>query len=109
MIRTIKQQGVKRSSDHVTEWMAQPITFPSISPNDYKDGPIVVSGIVAGHKTHRIYVDGGSATEIMYLQCFQLLAEESQQKLIPDSMPLISFSGEIVQPVGQLSLPVTFN
>ncbi|XP_021991943.1 uncharacterized protein LOC110888741 [Helianthus annuus] len=71
MIRRADNQGIKRSSQHMAAWMQQPIAFPPINPEDIKDGPIVVSAIIAGHKVRRIYVDSGSATEIMYKQCFQ--------------------------------------
>ncbi|XP_022032903.1 uncharacterized protein LOC110934016 [Helianthus annuus] len=88
-------------------WMQQPIAFPPIISEEIKDGPIIVSAVIAGHKVRRVYVDSGSATEIMYQQCFQELALQTKAKLIRVSMPLVSFSGKIVQPIGQITLPTT--
>ncbi|XP_021981508.1 uncharacterized protein LOC110877628 [Helianthus annuus] len=107
MIRKVDNQGIKRSDHHMAAWMQQTIAFPPITPGEIQDGPIIVSAIIAGHKVRRIYVDSGSATEIMYQQCFQQLAPQTKAKLIQVSMPLVSFSGEVVQPIGQITLPTT--
>ncbi|KAJ0612111.1 hypothetical protein HanHA300_Chr01g0023481 [Helianthus annuus] len=53
------------------------------------------------------YVDSGSASEIMYEQYFQQLAPQTKAKLIQVSMSLVSFSRELVQPIGQITLPTT--
>ncbi|XP_021996104.1 uncharacterized protein LOC110893299 [Helianthus annuus] len=107
MIRKMNSQGIKRTSHHMAAWMHQPIAFPPMAPGEVKDGPIIVSAVIAGHKVQRIYVDSGSASEIMYQQCFQQLAPQTKAKLIQVSMPLVSFSGEVVQPIGQITLPTT--
>ncbi|XP_021985818.1 uncharacterized protein LOC110882015 [Helianthus annuus] len=107
MIRRANNQGIKRTSQHLAAWMQQPIGFPPVSLEDVKDGPVIVSAIIAGHKVRRVYVDSGSATEIMYKQCFQQLAPQTKAKLLQVSMPLVSFSGEVVQPLGQITLPTT--
>ncbi|XP_021990890.1 uncharacterized protein LOC110887618 [Helianthus annuus] len=107
IIRKVDNQGIKRSNHHMAAWMQQPIAFPPITPREIKDGPIIVSAIIAGHKVRRIYVDSGSATKIMYQQYFQQLAPQTKAKLIQVSMPLVSFSGEVVQPIGQITLPTT--
>ncbi|KAJ0442639.1 putative nucleotidyltransferase, Ribonuclease H [Helianthus annuus] len=107
MIRKVNNQGIKRSNQHMAAWMQQPIAFPPITSGEIKDGPIIVSAVIAGHKVRRIYVDSGSATEITYQQCFQQLAPQTKAKLIQVSMPLVSFSSEVVQPIGQITLPTT--
>ncbi|XP_022028954.1 uncharacterized protein LOC110930045 [Helianthus annuus] len=88
--------------------MHQPTYFPPINPEDARDGPITISAVIAGHLVRRIYVDGGSTFEIMYLQCFQQLNPQTRKRLIEVSTPLISFSGEVVRPIGQITLPTTF-
>uniref|UniRef100_A0A251SMQ5 Putative reverse transcriptase domain-containing protein n=1 Tax=Helianthus annuus TaxID=4232 RepID=A0A251SMQ5_HELAN len=108
MIRSAEPRGIKRSNQHMAAWMLQPMYFPPIDPEDARDGPITISAVVAGHKVRRIYVDGGSAFEIMYIQCFQQLNPQTKRKLIEVSTPLISFSGEVVRPIGQITLPTTF-
>ncbi|KAJ0687448.1 putative aspartic peptidase domain superfamily [Helianthus annuus] len=107
MIRKMNNQGIKRTNQHMAVWMQQPIAFPPIISEEIKDRPIIVSAVIAGHKVRRVYVDSGSATEIMYQQCFQQLAPQTKAKLIRVSMPLVSFSGEVVQLIGQVTLPTT--
>ncbi|XP_021998906.1 uncharacterized protein LOC110895849 [Helianthus annuus] len=82
MIWSAEPRGVKRSNQHRAAWMHQPIYFPPIDPEDARDGPITISAVVAGHLVRRIYVDGGSAFEIMYLQCFQQLNPQTKKKLV---------------------------
>ncbi|KAK1426835.1 hypothetical protein QVD17_15515 [Tagetes erecta] len=101
------EKNVKRAGSNIERWMYQEICFPAIGPEEVHDGPIIVSAVMAGHQVRRIYVDNGSALEIMYYQCFQQLDEEIQQLLLPVNAPLQSFSGEMVRPVGQLTLMVT--
>ncbi|GKD96380.1 hypothetical protein Tco_1380277 [Tanacetum coccineum] len=50
-----------------------------------------------------MYVDGGSASEILYDHCFSRLRPEIKKQLIPAIAPLIGFSGEII---GQIQLLV---
>ncbi|GJZ85710.1 hypothetical protein Tco_0651049 [Tanacetum coccineum] len=53
-----------------------------------------------------MYVDGGSASEILYEHCFSRLRPEIKKQLIPATTPLIGFSGEIIWPIGQIQLLV---
>nr|GEX20661.1 reverse transcriptase domain-containing protein [Tanacetum cinerariifolium] len=53
-----------------------------------------------------MYVDGGSASEIMYEHCFSRIHLEIKKQLIPATTPLIGFSGEIIWPIGQIQLLV---
>nr|GEY74530.1 reverse transcriptase domain-containing protein [Tanacetum cinerariifolium] len=59
---------------------------------------------IGGHCIHRMYVDGGSALEILYEHCFNRLRLEIKNQLVPATTPLIGFSGEIIQPIGQIQL-----
>ncbi|GJS06255.1 reverse transcriptase domain-containing protein [Tanacetum coccineum] len=54
-----------------------------------------------------MYVDGGSASEILYEHCFNRLRPEIKRQLIPATTPLIGFSGEIIWLIGQIQLLVT--
>ncbi|GJX62349.1 hypothetical protein Tco_0295249 [Tanacetum coccineum] len=53
-----------------------------------------------------MYVDGGSASEILYEHCFSRLRPEIKNQLVPATTPLIGFSGEIIWPIGQIQLLV---
>ncbi|GJV65900.1 reverse transcriptase domain-containing protein [Tanacetum coccineum] len=53
-----------------------------------------------------MYVDGGSASEILYEHCFSRLRPKIKRQLIPATTSLIGFSGEIIWPIGQIQLLV---
>ncbi|GKD14339.1 hypothetical protein Tco_1198746 [Tanacetum coccineum] len=57
------------------------ISFPPLGEEDGTEGPMVIEAKVGGHLVHRMYVDGGASLEIL-------------------------FSGEIIWPLGQVSLLV---
>ncbi|GKB53099.1 hypothetical protein Tco_0903852 [Tanacetum coccineum] len=61
------------------------ILFPPLGDEDGTEGPMIIEAEIGGHFIHRIYVDGGSASEILYEHCFNRLRPE---------------------PMGQISLPV---
>ncbi|GKA16022.1 hypothetical protein Tco_0695769 [Tanacetum coccineum] len=72
---------------------------------DRADGPIIIEAEIGGHFIHRIYVDGGSASEILYEHCFNRLRPEVKNQMVPATAPLIGFSGEIIWPMGQILMP----
>ncbi|GKE04414.1 hypothetical protein Tco_1396432 [Tanacetum coccineum] len=52
------------------------ILFPSLKDEDGAEGPMIIEAEIGGHFIHRIYVDGGSASEILYEHCFNMLRLE---------------------------------
>nr|GEX19251.1 hypothetical protein [Tanacetum cinerariifolium] len=72
---------------------------------DGTEGPMIIEAEIGGHFIHRIYVDGGSTSEILYEHCFNRLRLEVKSQMIPATAPLIGFSGEIIWPMGQILLP----
>ncbi|GJT48911.1 reverse transcriptase domain-containing protein [Tanacetum coccineum] len=78
-------------------------------PNDEEEGiegPMIIEAEIGGHCIHRMYVDGGSALEILYKHCFNRLCPEIKNQLVPTTTPLIGFSGEIIWLIGQIQLLV---
>ncbi|GKA14773.1 hypothetical protein Tco_0694419 [Tanacetum coccineum] len=55
------RQKVTQRFEHVSE-----ITFPSLTTSSGTEGPIVIEAEIGGHVIHRMYVDGGSSTEMLY-------------------------------------------
>ncbi|GKC87846.1 hypothetical protein Tco_1148495 [Tanacetum coccineum] len=53
-----------------------------------------------------MYVDEGSSSEILYEHCFKRLRPEAKNQMVPATTPLIGFSGEVIWPMGQISMPV---
>ena len=70
------------------------------------DDALVVSIRVGDYNTHRVLVDNGSSTDILYYPAFQQMRIEKEQ-LIPTNAPLEGFGGTRVYPLGVVTLPVT--
>ncbi|GJV17543.1 hypothetical protein Tco_1362866 [Tanacetum coccineum] len=73
---------------------------------DGAKGPMIIEAEIGGHFIHQIYVDGGSASEILYEHCFNRLHPEVKNQMYPATAPLIGFSEEIIWPMGQILLLV---
>ncbi|GKF16018.1 hypothetical protein Tco_0057480, partial [Tanacetum coccineum] len=82
------------------------ISFPPLGDEDETKVPMIIEEEIGGHFIHHIYVDGGSALEILYGHCFSRLRPKVKSQMVPATAPLISFSGEIIWPIGQISLSV---
>ncbi|GJS29273.1 hypothetical protein Tco_0489893 [Tanacetum coccineum] len=80
--------------------------FPPLGEEDGTEGPMIIEAEIGGHFIHRIYVDGGSASEILYEHCFNRLRPEVKNQIVPATAPLVGFSREIIWPMGQILLPV---
>ncbi|GJX71016.1 reverse transcriptase domain-containing protein [Tanacetum coccineum] len=70
------------------------------------EGPMIIEAEMRGHFVHRMYVDGGSSLEIMYEHCFNRFRPEVRCQMVPATTSLVGFSGEIIWPLGQISLLV---
>nr|GEY74147.1 reverse transcriptase domain-containing protein [Tanacetum cinerariifolium] len=73
---------------------------------DGMEGPMIIEAEMGGHCVHRIYVDRGSSSEILYEHCFSKFCPKIKNQLIPANTPLVGFSGETIWPLGQISLLV---
>nr|GEW68264.1 reverse transcriptase domain-containing protein [Tanacetum cinerariifolium] len=98
--RTVKQK-VTQSFERVKE-----IVFPPLAARNGTEGPLVIEAKIGGHMIHRMYVDGGCSTEILYEHCFNWLRPEIKSQIVPATTSLIGFSGETIWPLGQLRLLV---
>ena len=71
------------------------ISFPPIAEEDWSDCPLVIKAEVAGHHVHRMYVDNGSASKVLYEHCFNRFSPKIRKRMVPATTPLLGFSGEI--------------
>ncbi|GJT00338.1 reverse transcriptase domain-containing protein [Tanacetum coccineum] len=82
------------------------IFFPSLGEEDRTEGPMIIEAEIGGHSVHRMYVDEGASSEVLYEHCFVRLRPEIRSQMIPATTSLIGFSGETIWPIGQISLLV---
>nr|GEW23340.1 reverse transcriptase domain-containing protein [Tanacetum cinerariifolium] len=82
------------------------ISYPPLGDEDGAKGPMIIEAEIGGHFIHHIYVDRGSASEILYEHCFNRLCPKVKNQMVSATAPLIGFSREIIWPMGQMSLQV---
>nr|GEY29870.1 reverse transcriptase domain-containing protein [Tanacetum cinerariifolium] len=68
------------------------------------EGPMIIEEENEGHFIHRMYVDGGPASKILYEHCFNRIRPEIKNQMVPATALLIGFSSEIIWPLGPISL-----
>nr|GEU69234.1 reverse transcriptase domain-containing protein [Tanacetum cinerariifolium] len=73
---------------------------------DRMEGPMIIEAKIGGHCVHRMYVDGGSSSEILYEHSFNRFLPNVKTQMIRAATPLVRFIGEIIWPLGQISLLV---
>ena len=70
------------------------------------DDPLVIRAVVANKTVHRVLVDNGSSTGIIFASAFDKM-NIRREKLEPVSTHLRGFSGEKVLPLGSIQLVLT--
>ncbi|KAM1081672.1 hypothetical protein ACFX19_020728 [Malus domestica] len=68
--------------------------------------PLIVEAHIANFEVQRILVDTGVSVNIMFVEALRAL-NVAEHLLDRSISPLISFSGDIVQPLGSIHLPFT--
>ncbi|GJU64038.1 reverse transcriptase domain-containing protein [Tanacetum coccineum] len=97
----------KRPREQSKQWLDNEISFPSTPRCQLVDSPIILEALIEGFLVRRIYVDGGSSSEVMYEHYFRNLGAETRAKLKESRTPLVGFSGEVSYPLGTINLNVT--
>ena len=82
------------------------ISFSTIDPRplnwDPRD-PLLIYGFIRHTKIHRIYIDNGSSSDILYEQCFRKLLEAWMEGLrTPTGGPLVRLTGHSLWPLGTI-------
>ena len=70
------------------------------------DDPLVIRAVVANKTVHRVLIDNGSSTDIIFASAFEKMGIE-REKLEPVNTHLRGFSGERVLPLGSVQLVLT--
>nr|GEU37511.1 reverse transcriptase domain-containing protein [Tanacetum cinerariifolium] len=82
------------------------ISFPPLGKEDGTEGPMIIEVEMGGHFVHRMYVDGGSSSKILYEHCFNRFRPKVRSQMVPIATPLVGFIREIIWSIGQISLLV---
>ncbi|GJZ82320.1 reverse transcriptase domain-containing protein [Tanacetum coccineum] len=82
------------------------ISFPPLSEEDGTESQMIVEVEMGGHFVHRVYIDGGASSEVLYEHCFIKLRKEIRDQMVPATTHLIGFSEETSWPLGQIALLV---
>ncbi|XP_022031551.1 uncharacterized protein LOC110932532 [Helianthus annuus] len=69
---------------------------------------LIISAAVGDYRMRRILVDTGSSEDIIYEHCFNTMQPEDRKLLESVHAPIKGFTGEKVDPIGQITFPVTF-
>nr|GEV53061.1 reverse transcriptase domain-containing protein [Tanacetum cinerariifolium] len=77
-----------------------------VAASNQNGRPMIIEAEIGSHFIHRMYIDGGSASEILYEHYFNRLRLEVKSQMVLAAAPLIGLSGEIIWLMGQTSLPV---
>ncbi|GJR82931.1 hypothetical protein Tco_0153716 [Tanacetum coccineum] len=77
VIKELKQ-GKKVARQRITQSFSldPEISFPPLEEEDGTEAPMIIEVEIGGHFIHRMYVDGGSTSEILYEHCFSKLRPE---------------------------------
>ena len=70
------------------------------------DDPLVVRAVVANKTVHRVLIDNGSSTDIIFAPAFDKMGI-GKEKLEPVNTHMRGFSGEKVLPLGSIQLVLT--
>ncbi|GJR52158.1 reverse transcriptase domain-containing protein [Tanacetum coccineum] len=80
--------------------------FPPLGGDEGTEGSMIIEAEIGGHCVHRMYVDGGLASKILYEHYFNRLRPKIRKQLIPATTLLVGFSGEIIWTIGKIQLLV---
>ncbi|GJT18175.1 reverse transcriptase domain-containing protein [Tanacetum coccineum] len=94
----------KRPYEVGSPGLMKEIAFPAILQSSLTDALIILKGAIKGYHVRRIYVDGGSSSEIMYEHCFKSFGIDVKSKLKKANDPLVGFSAEIFHALGLIDL-----
>ncbi|XP_073130860.1 uncharacterized protein [Henckelia pumila] len=76
--------------------------FPLVEHNDV----LVISATVSNHWVKNILVDSGSSADIVFYNAFAKMGIDNAQ-LTPVNTPLIGFSREVVEALGEVTVPLS--
>ncbi|XP_021971565.1 uncharacterized protein LOC110866728 [Helianthus annuus] len=109
MVHADKGKGAKRSFSTLEPWMLATMTIePRVEDLHLTTDALIISAAAGDYRMRRILVDTGSSEDIIYEHCFNRMQLEDRKLLESVHAPIKGFTGEKVDPIGQITFPVTF-
>ncbi|BBG99152.1 hypothetical protein Prudu_008748 [Prunus dulcis] len=71
------------------------------------DDPMIIRAEIADYDVGRVLIDTGSSVSVIFAEAFREMGINDTQ-VDRQLTPLLSFSGDLVQPIGSVRLPITF-
>ncbi|XP_020413028.1 uncharacterized protein LOC109947446 [Prunus persica] len=71
------------------------------------DDPMIIRAEIANYDVGRVLIDTGSSVNVIFSKAFRGMGIKDCQ-VNRQLTPLLSFSGDLVQPIGSVKLPITF-
>ncbi|GJS36380.1 reverse transcriptase domain-containing protein [Tanacetum coccineum] len=106
LIKELKQNNRKDQAKTAKKGEPSGKDKPLAILMDKTEGPMIIEAEIGGYYVHRMYVDGGSSSEILYEHCFNRFHPEVRNQMVLAVTPLVRFSEEIIWPLWQISLLV---
>ncbi|GJX11313.1 reverse transcriptase domain-containing protein [Tanacetum coccineum] len=83
------------------------IAFPPVTKGSNSSAPVIIKAKIFGRKVGQVHMDSGSSCEIIYEHCFLKLKPSIQASKVDSHVPLVGFSGEKSQAIGEVLLEIT--
>ncbi|XP_034218890.1 uncharacterized protein LOC117630254 [Prunus dulcis] len=103
--------GIEMNRSHETpkvRW--EPITFCQEEEEGIlypHDDPMIIRAEIADYDVGRVLIDTGSSVSLIFAEAFREMGINDNQ-VDRQLTPLLSFSGDLVQPIGSVRLPISF-
>ncbi|XP_071727589.1 uncharacterized protein [Rutidosis leptorrhynchoides] len=99
--------GHVRKAEALENWECAPITFLAFWKICPTDLPLTITVTIGRCRVSRIYIDTGSAVDVIYEHCFLQLPQDVRDKVKPPLHPVAGFTGETTWPLGRVTIDVT--
>ncbi|XP_021995379.1 uncharacterized protein LOC110892526 [Helianthus annuus] len=101
-------KGAQWSFSTLKPWMLATMTIePRVEDLHLTTDALIISDVVGDYHMRRILVDTGSLEDIIYEHCFNRMQPDDKRLLESVHAPIKGFTGEKVDPNGQITFPVT--
>ncbi|GKA47743.1 hypothetical protein Tco_0740626 [Tanacetum coccineum] len=88
-----------------TDYGGKEIIYPPVAK--VNNAPVIIEAKIFGRKVGRVYMDSGSAYEIIYDHCFEKLNPTIKSTKVDLKTPLVGFPGERSWSIGEVLLEIT--